>query len=168
MMSLGCFFLNPFPTLSVPHIPVSHWAVLAASLSESVSATRFTSHSHRNPFPAALLTNFIFSYDVTGLLLSFRICFSHSLYTSHSRRHWAATLTESVSVICTRHSWRHHWAVIFQNPFPAASQHCTAVSCSEFVFRRSLDFIFFVVTRLLFFQNPNPPLFWIHILMWRH
>jgi hypothetical protein len=101
--------------------------------------------------------NIIFSYDVTGLLLSFRICFSHSLYTSHFRRHWAATLSESVSATCTRHSCRLHWAIIFQNLFLAASQHCKAASCSDIVFRRSLDFIFFVVTRLLFVQNPFPP-----------
>jgi hypothetical protein len=159
----AAFFLNPFPTL----IPVIHWAALAASLSESVSATRFTSHSHRNPFPAALLTSYFLLMLLAYYFLSEFA--SATLCTSHSRRHWAATLSESVSVICTRHSCRHHLAVVFQNPFPAAWQHRKAASCSEFVFRRFFDLIFLCdVTWLLFVQNLNPPLFWIHILMWRH
>ncbi len=74
--------------------------------------------------------------------------------------------------------------------FPAASQHCKAASCSEFVFRRSFDlsyvtslgcfsfriqiprsfeFIFLCgVTGLLFFRNLFPPISWIHILMYRN
>jgi hypothetical protein len=152
MMSLGCFFSESFSDILCTSHSVIHWAALAASLSESVSATRFTSHSHRNLFPAALLT----SYFLMKLLAYYFLSefASATLCTSHSRCHWAATLSESVSVICTRHSCRHHWL------FPAASQHCKAASCSEFVFRRSFDLIFLCdVTRLLFFQNPNPPLF---------
>jgi hypothetical protein len=98
---------------------------------------------------------------------SFRICFRHLLYltflseyvsatlcTSHSCRHWAATLSESVSAThCTSYS-QSTGLLLFQNPFlPLTVPHIPkALGCYSFSLWHSVYLTFTASLGLLLFQ----------------